>query len=361
MREKEKADYNKISVIIPAYKPDEKLIKLLNELINIGFTDILVVDDGSGEAFVSIFEKVQAMEACTLLVHEVNKGKGMALKTAMGYFAEHREGYAGVVTADADGQHLPKDIVAVAKAVTLQEKVILGVRDFGQSNIPARSVAGNRITSAVFHLFFGMRIKDTQTGLRGIPRKYLERLLEAKGDRYEYETNQLLMLSKYKIPYEQVEIATVYIDENRTSHFHVVRDSLRIYGLIFKYMLSSSASFLIDALLFYVVKKWCTSPFEFLPLTFFASLVARAVSSVVNYVLNAKLVFQDNVNKASFVKYYILVVVQIGISALCVFLLENTFKILSPALSTLLKILVDTILFFFSFRIQHSFVFDSKK
>lgn len=361
MREKGNADISKVSVIIPAYKPDEKLIKLLGELVTIGFTDILVVNDGSGEAFAPIFEKVRAFSECTLLTHEENKGKGMALKTAMSFFAEHRKDYTGVVTADADGQHLPKDIAAVAQEVTGQSKVILGVRDFSKSDIPARSVAGNRITSAVFALFFGMKLKDTQTGLRGIPAKYLETLLAAGGDRYEYETNQLLMLNKYNIPYEQVEIATVYIDENQTSHFHVVRDSLRIYGLILKYVFSSSASFVIDALLFYVVKKWGVSPFDFLPLTFFASLVARAVSSVVNYVLNAKLVFQDNVNRATFVKYYILVVVQILISALCVFVLENTFEILSPALSTVLKILVDTILFFFSFRIQHKWVFDSRK
>ncbi len=360
MKEQGKADIREISVIIPAYKPDEKLIKLLDELVSTGFTDILVVNDGSGEAFEPLFERVRTYPQCTLLTHETNKGKGSALKTAMSFFAEERKGYAGVVTADADGQHLPEDIAVVSREVVSQGKVILGVRDFSKSDIPARSVAGNRITAAVFRLFFGMKLKDTQTGLRGIPAKYLKTLLSAGGDRYEYETNQLLMLNKYNIPYEQVEISTVYIDENQTSHFHVVWDSLRIYGLILKYAFSSSASFLIDALLFYIVKRWGSSPFDFLPLTFLAALVARAVSSVVNYVLNAKLVFKDSVTKATFVKYYALVVVQIFVSALCVFVLENTFEILSPGLSTLLKIVVDTILFFFSFRIQHKWVFDSK-
>lgn len=361
MREKNSADIGRVSVIIPAYKPDEKLIKLLGELVSRGFSDIIVVDDGSGEAFAGIFEKVKGFQECTLLTHEVNQGKGRALKTAMSFCAEHRKEAAGVVTADADGQHLTEDIAAVSQEVMTQEKVILGVRDFTKSDIPARSVAGNRITSAVFRLFFGMKLQDTQTGLRGIPMKHLEALLEAEGDRYEYETNQLLMLNKYKIPYEQVEIATVYIDENQTSHFHVVRDSLRIYGLIFKYAFSSSASFLVDALLFYVVKKWCSSPLAFVPLTFWASLVARAVSSVVNYVMNAKLVFRGEVNRITFIKYYILVVVQILLSALCVFVLEKTFGVLSPALSTVLKILVDTVLFFFSFRIQHKWVFDREK
>ena len=88
MREKSSADISRVSVIIPAYRPDEKLIRLLGELVSRGFTDIIVVDDGSGDAFAGIFERVSTFSECTLLVHEVNRGKGRALKTAMGFWAE---------------------------------------------------------------------------------------------------------------------------------------------------------------------------------------------------------------------------------------------------------------------------------
>ena len=75
-----------ITVLIPAYKPDEKMLTTLDELVKAGFTDILVVNDGSGEEFETIFEEVKKMPQCTLLVHPENKGKGAALKTAFRYF-----------------------------------------------------------------------------------------------------------------------------------------------------------------------------------------------------------------------------------------------------------------------------------
>ena len=116
-----------VTVIIPAYKPDEKLISTLNDLTVAGFSDILVVDDGSGTEFAPIFDQVKEIPACTLLRHPVNRGKGAALKTAMTYFLDNRPEQAGVVTADADGQHLAKDIAAVSGAMAESGKVVLGV------------------------------------------------------------------------------------------------------------------------------------------------------------------------------------------------------------------------------------------
>ena len=163
-----------ITVVIPAYKPDDKMLVTLDELVKAGFTDILVVNDGSGEEFEPIFDAVRNIPECTLLVHEVNRGKGAAMKTAFRYFLDNREDQCCLVTADADGQHLTKDIIATAMEAKEQEKVVLGVRNFSDPNVPSRSKMGNRITCTVFKLFFGMKITDTQTGLRAFPRKYLE-------------------------------------------------------------------------------------------------------------------------------------------------------------------------------------------
>ena len=348
---------NQVSVIIPAYRPEQTLIGTLEGLLQSGFTDILVVDDGSGPEFSSIFQQVQAISGCTLLRHSENRGKGAALKTAMAYFAQHRPEQAGVVTADADGQHLPQDIAATARAMLDSGQVALGVRDFSAPSVPWKSRAGNRITIAVFRLFLGMKLQDTQTGLRAIPRKYLALLSSAKGDRYEYETNMLFLMNRCRIPFVEVPIAVVYLEGNRSSHFRVVRDSVRIYALILKYLCSSLGASVVDELAFFLLKSWKIFAFLPIPTTFTAAFLARVISSLVNFLVNAQVVFAGQVNARSLMRYYTLAVFQIAASACLVFFVEHALAITSPALVTLAKIVVDTLLFFLSFRIQHRWVF----
>lgn len=348
-----------VSVIIPAYKPDEKMLHTLETLIQTGFTDILVVDDGSGEEFSPIFEQVKTIPQCTLLRHPVNRGKGAALKTAMTFFLDNRPEQAGVVTADADGQHLPEDIAATAQAMLHHNTVVLGCRDFSLPHVPSTSRAGNRITIAVFRLFFGMKVSDTQTGLRAFPRDTLPMIMTAKGDRYEFETYMLFLMNQHKIPFNEVKISTVYIEENKSSHFHKVRDSLRIYALIIKYLISSIIATVLDQGIFFLLKLLLGSVASilFIPSTFIAAFAGRIVSSIVNYLINAKVVFEEQTGKTTLIRYYILAMGQILVSACAVFLLENVFSIHSAFICTLVKIIVDILLFFFSFRIQHQWVF----
>jgi len=349
-----------ISVIIPAYKPDKKLIDTINSIVKIGFDDIIVVDDGGGKAYDEIFSEVTAIPQCTLLRHEVNKGKGAALKTAMTYFMESRSERVGVVTVDADGQHLAKDIYAVCEAMEKRGCIILGCRDFSGDNVPARSKFGNKTTIGIVRLFFGMKVSDTQTGLRAFPKEIIPEMLTVKGDRYEYETQMLFHMSKSKIPFDEVKIETVYIEENSSSHFRVLHDSIRIYSLIIKYLLSSLGATAVDAIAFYILKRIPLLEALPWPNTFSAAFIARTISSFVNYLINAKAVFGDNVSKKTIFKYAFLVVVQVAVSALTVFLIEKVFTVESALISTVIKMIVDTILFFFSFRIQHKWVFGRK-
>lgn len=350
-----------ISIIIPAYEPDETLIATVQGLVEVGFRDILVINDGSREACNKIFQTVEDISGCTLLCHEVNKGKGAALKTAFTYVLKNRPDTKCVVTADADGQHLVKDIEAVCGTALEKEAVVLGTRNFAEAGVPARSLMGNRITCGVFRLFFGMKLKDTQTGLRAIPVRYLPEIILAEGDRYEYETNMLFLINRKKIPYEQVDITTVYLEENKSSHFRVVRDSLRIYGLIFKYLFSSVVAAVVDETAFYIFKKFAFLSVLPIPLTFSAAILARVISSLFNFWMNATQVFKDKVSKRTLARYYALAVVQISLSAVLVFGVEKLLHIESPALSTLAKTIIDTLLFFVSFRIQHKWVFNSEE
>ncbi|MBQ4316632.1 MAG: glycosyltransferase, partial [Clostridia bacterium] len=305
-----------ITVIIPAYKPDENLIITIHSIIEVGFNDIIVVDDGGGKDFDSIFDQVKEIPECTLLRHEVNKGKGAALKTAMRYFLDNRTEQIGVVTVDADGQHLAKDIKAVCVCMKEKGTIVLGCRDFSGDNVPARSKFGNKMTIGIVRLFFGMKVSDTQTGLRAFPKETIPEMLTVEGNRYEYETQMLFHMSKRSIPHNEVKIDTVYIENNSSSHFRVIHDSIRIYSLIIKYLISSIASTAVDAIVFCALKMIPLLEVFPCPVTFTASFIARAVSSLVNYLINAKAVFGDDVNRKTIARYIALVVAQISISAL---------------------------------------------
>lgn len=343
-------NFKDVSVVLPSYKPDEKLRGIVNGLINTGFEDIIVVDDGGGKDYNHFFDEIRVLPQVTVLVHEVNKGKGRALKTAMEYYISNRSG-AGIVTADGDGQHVPTDIKACAEKMLETKSVVLGVRDFSKPDVPPRSKMGNRITSFMFLTACSLKISDTQTGLRAIPAEYLPVFTETKGDRYEYETNMLLDFGKNNIPFTEVEIQTVYIDENATSHFDPIRDSIRIYKQILKYILSSVGSFLMDIGLFFVLKLL----FKSITL---CTVISRIASSVFNYTFNKKLVFGSKGSTAnSLLKYYALCIPQMLISAGLVTLLSNVLSAEAAWLITLIKLIIDTVLFVCSYIIQKKWVF----
>ena len=209
---------NNIIVVIPAYEPDDSLIGLI-ERLGADFDRFIVVDDGSKTAD-AIFERVAGMPGVTLLRHEVNRGKGAALKTAFAKVIADFPDAAGVVTVDADGQHLPEDVANVAKATRENPgRYTLGVRAFS-GNVPLRSRFGNAWSRYFFFLLTGVMIYDTQTGLRGMPRDLLTELVAMPGDRYEYEMRMLVAAARKKLK-------PVYLNDNKASHFNPIRDSLR--------------------------------------------------------------------------------------------------------------------------------------
>ena len=156
---------------------------------------------------------------------------------------------AGVVTADADGQHLPDDIVRVAeKLFEWPDSIVLGSAFRG--DVPLRSRMGNAITRKVFNFLSGQRVRDTQTGLRGLPASALPDMLKLPGERYEYEMNMLLEAPRFGLKLREIGIETVYIDNNSGSHFNPLKDSWRIYKSILMFAASSMLAFVIDFVLF---------------------------------------------------------------------------------------------------------------
>ncbi|WP_074627639.1 bifunctional glycosyltransferase family 2/GtrA family protein [Streptococcus gallolyticus] len=342
-----------VVIVIPSYEPDERLLELLRnirEKENQAF-DIVLVDDGSGVEFTSLFAEAQSKYACHLQRHTENRGKGRALKTAIAYILDNFPSTKGIVTIDSDGQHTYEDMMkCLAEFLQHPDSLVLGVRTFEKS-VPLRSKFGNLLTRDVLGAMTGMNVSDTQTGLRVIPMSWLPKLLTVEGERYEFEMNMLLEAKENNIPIREVGIATIYLDENQSSHFDVIRDSIRIYKVFFKYIFSSLFSFLVDIVAFTILISLFNG-LSFSAVTL-ASVLARAISSVVNFTLNHKLVFKKGKSN-SVIKYFLLVVVQIILSSSLVTILGNALTILPIAL---VKIFVDGVLFFVSYFVQKHFIF----
>lgn len=351
-----------ISIILPSLNPDEKLLKVVNGLIDKGFDDIIIVNDGSDKDHLTPFLTAEKLNQCTVLTHDVNKGKGRALKTAFEYFLENRQGKDGVITVDGDNQHQPDDIYACGEAMLSNpHNIILGARDFSQSDVPARSKFGNKLTSFIFKTACGLNISDTQTGLRAIPTEHLKLFISADGERFEYETNMLLEMKSHSIPFQEVKIKTIYIEDNATSHFNPIVDSIKIYSLIFKFFLSSILSSILDLGIFTVLTLVLTNYLNKRLLIFTATFSARVLSSLFNFTLNRKAVFKTDENlKSTLARYYILCIIQTALSFGLVYFLskllgaENLFI-------TVIKIIVDVILYFISFQVQREWVFNKRK
>ncbi|MFB9325598.1 GtrA family protein [Paenibacillus aurantiacus] len=334
-------------ILIPAYEPDHRLIQLVANLKEACAPKIVIVDDGSGPAYRHIFDA--AREAgCTVLTHEVNRGKGRALKTGFGYLKDVGE-REGVICADSDGQHLPSDIMRIA-AVLASERggIVLGCRHF-TGKVPLRSRFGNVATRLIYAMTTGNRIQDTQTGLRGFPASMLDWLCELPGERFEYEMNMLLKAQENGYPLREVTIDTVYLENNKSSHFRPIADSAKVYAPILKFCSSSVLSALLDFGLLLLLQLLTGK-------LLFAVIGARAVSSIFNYSMNRRFVF-DKTKKAAVVssipKYFALVALIMVLNYGLMHLFHEQWSV--PLV--IAKLLTEGTLFLFSYWSQRKFVF----
>lgn len=363
----------KVSVILPSLNPDEKLMMVVSGLLENGFDDIIIVNDGSDEAHMAPFKEAMEYSQVTVLTHEVNKGKGRALKTAYEFCLENRKDIDGVVTVDGDNQHRVEDIRACCDTLVANpECVVLGCRDFSGEQVPWKSKLGNNFTRGVFRLLCGVKVSDTQTGLRAFPFSYLKLMTEISGERFEYETHVLLEMKRHKIKCLEVSIETVYIEDNATTHFHWLKDSLRVYGVIFKYIIGSAMQFLkfaLGSILSFLIDNGLFTLMIFLLgkttlgewwTTACATASARVVSSIFNFVFNRKAVFKSGASTGkTLAKYYILCVCQMAASAGLVYLFEELLGA-HGLWASVIKIVVDIVLFLASYQIQKRWVFADK-
>ncbi|UWG97073.1 bifunctional glycosyltransferase family 2/GtrA family protein [Dehalobacter sp. DCM] len=340
-----------MTILIPAYEPDLRLIQLIKEIESKGSFQLVIVDDGSGKKYKHIFLMAEE-QGCVVLRHETNQGKGAALKTGFQYLLQIGEA-DGVVCADSDGQHLARDIMRVAR-ITRDRKghIILGSRKF-TGKVPLRSRFGNTVTRTVFSISAGSNLSDTQTGLRGYSSDMLEWLCGIPGKRFEYEMNILLEAKSAGFSFYEVYISTVYEVKNHSTHFRTFSDSIRVYVPIFKFCASSLIAGVMDFALLLLLQTITSN-------LLFSVIAARVCSSIVNYTLNSNFVFargRKHEVQLSALKYFSLVAVIMS----CNYGLLYSLNILIGVPLFFAKIMTEVTLFIFSYWCQRNFVFRSDR
>lgn len=331
-------------IVIPAYRPGLGLIELARSLRCQSDCPIIVVDDGSGSLFTDLFKDISAIPGVTVVSNAVNLGKGAALKNGFNHALLAFPNIQALVTADADGQHLASDIVAVANASS-PYSMVLGARAFNPS-VPLRSRFGNIVSKHIYRLLTGLHLQDTQTGLRSIPRQLAEICLSIRSNRYEFETEQIITAKNTGFKFKEVPIQTVYIDGNSASHFNPVIDSFRIYFVLLRYALSSVATALTDFLVFYVLTADGISVLT-------SNMSARAVALWIQFMLLKKYVFKSKGGLSTFAAY----VAYVFFSGYVSSVMQGQFAehvVSSPLLA---KVVVELAIWIFNFIFLRDIIF----
>jgi glycosyltransferase involved in cell wall biosynthesis len=337
-----------ISLLIPAYNPGDNLITFIEKLSRSEISKIVVVDDGSKAECSMIFESIKKINKVIVLHHSINIGKGAALKYGLDYIYGELPGCSSVITADSDGQHSIKNILELAKKTEVNpDSFILGSRNFDRKNIPVRSMVGNIITKMVLRLLLGMKISDTQTGLRGIPRNLIPLLLEITYNRYEFEMEVLLLCKRMGVNIQEVPIETIYMNNNIGSHFNPVVDSMKIYFVLFRYFGASIVTVIVDFMVFIFSSSYVNN-------IMLSTFISRFVALFVNYAMVRTLVFKSREKiYRTFPKYVLLVMVSGFISGALVYYFTSFFKINI----IIAKMISESILYLANFVIQKDIIF----
>lgn len=343
---------SKVAYLIPAYQPDHRLVELVSQLRAMTDAPIVVVDDGSAPETEPTFTEVAKVKGTVVARHAVNLGKGAALKTAFNEALTHHPDLTGAVTLDADGQHRPEDAISVAKASLDQpETLVLGCRQFDMAahKVPLRSRLGNILTRLLFRLITGVKVSDTQTGLRGIPTPLMRAMLHVPTTGYDFETDMLIHAVRHRVRIKEVPISTVYIDDNKKSHFNPFLDSIRIYFVFFRFVLTSLVTSAIDFVAFFLTYWLCGNLLVSL-------IMGRLIAATFNFVVSKRVVFRSSGQAWIEALRYVLLVIfllvlsNVTISAVVKYWGINVYWA---------KILVETSLFLVSFSVQRLMVFAS--
>ena len=337
--------------LIPSYEPNDALLKIVDELLAYSFK-VVVVNDGSDVSFDVIFN--QLPDRVNYLSYEKNMGKGHALKHGFAYIKDNFTSDSIIVTLDSDGQHKVADAIKICDVCEKEGGLVLGSRHFGKGT-PFKSRFGNFMARTTFLISTHHKIYDTQTGLRAFDFSLIDTLLEAKGERYEYEMNVLLDAIRKGIVIKEEKIETIYLDNNAGTHYSAFKDTIRIFKEVIKFSASSLIGFLVDYSVFSLLTL---IPVDWAYWLIACNVIARVISASVNFTINYKIVFksEDKLWKA-ILRYVMLALFILGCNTLLLWLLVEQ----AGMNQYLAKILVEVTMFITSWLVQRLFVFRRKR
>ena len=285
-----------IPVIIPAYKPGDKLVSLISELCDSGFKQIIVVDDGNGATLSAFFEHIEEKYGAIVLHHDINLGLGRSLKTAFNHALCSYDDLKGCVISDCNGQYKISDICRCAEALLENpESLIITKRQKADCDITFSNKLTNSIFKYSYRFLFGLTVNDSQSILKAIPAKYMKKLLKVAGEGYPFDTNILVYTKNYHIDVIEIECETVYSERKKPDKYRTLRESFFIYVNFATYMLISIWATIVDIVLFTLLCA-ILERFRFLKsfqiYIYISTIIARIISATMSYKFNFRFVFR---------------------------------------------------------------------
>ncbi|MBL6446519.1 DUF2062 domain-containing protein [Fulvivirga sp. 29W222] len=235
----------KCCVVIPTYNNSGTLSKVITDVLNY-ISDVIVVNDGATDNTLEIIKSFG--DQIQIIHHEINKGKGAALRKAFKYALS--KGYEYAITVDSDGQHFAEDLPKFLREIGKEpDSLVIGARNMSQKNVPGKSSFGNKFSNFWFYVDTGVKLTDTQSGYRLYPIKKMQGIRYITS-RFEFEVEVIVKASWKGIKVRNIPIRVHYEPgKKRISHFRPFVDFTRISIL--------NTWFFILALLYYI-------PFRFI-------------------------------------------------------------------------------------------------
>ena len=350
-------------VVIPALNPPSSFVSYAEALRREGFSRIVVVNDGSRTDKLPVFFKLKRL-GVTVVDHPHNRGQGAALRTGFQYYLDHFQGQSdGVITLNADRQIPPSDVVRIASSLHNEQAMgsfalVVGTRNLEGKNVTDYDYNMGGVMKLLYHMLMGVRLNDPLSGVFGIPDLRVRQCLEIGSDGYAYATS--MTMSFEKIGFLQVPVSYANYEEGVEPAFRKIPDTIRILYTIFKkfivYSITSVGASILDVIMFGIFHS---ITFRGNPMAIiYSTICARVISASVNYLLTKHFVFHFKSDSAqettkSAGAFFVLTAMQ----CICSALIVSAMKMLLGGSAVGIKVIVDTTLFFVSYKIQHKYIF----
>ena len=201
---------NSTFVVIPAKNEDRYINSLINQIKNLGFQNIVLVNDSSTDKTKQLAESHQGV---TILDHVINLGPGAATQTGIAYSALNSADI--ILTIDADLQHNPSDLIRLAHHLEKEKcDLVIGSRFLQNNDIPTSRVFYNKLANIVSFFLTGKLLSDSQSGLKAISGR-LARTMDLNYDGFEFCMEIIKHAKHTKARIDEIPVDVVYTEETK--------------------------------------------------------------------------------------------------------------------------------------------------